>query len=159
MRTELQLFMNTDLRSCPDRITSFIVMIMLTAAAACSRQPIYPPPAVVDGNAVFDLSSLKPESPQFFTYVYHDKNISFFVIRMNGGVQSYLDACVTCYPKKRGYQDKNGYVACRACDMSFSVYKLEKGLGGCYPVKISGRMEKGNYLISLATLEGQADKF
>ena len=43
--------------------------------------------------------------------------------------------------------------------MSFSVYKLEKGLGGCYPIQISGKMEQGNYLIPLATLEGHANKF
>jgi uncharacterized membrane protein len=61
--------------------------------------------------------------------------------------------------EKRGYQEKDGYVVCRACDMRFSVYKLEKGIGGCYPIKIEGKTENGHYLIPVKTLEGKADKF
>ena len=141
------------------RIITLFALAVLTGVTSCSRQPIYPPPAVSDGNAVVDVSALKPETPQFFTYTYRGKNISFFVIRMNGGVQSYFDACVTCYPKKRGYQNKDGYIECRACDMHFSVYKLEKGMGGCYPIKLEGRMENGRYLIPVAALEKMEDKF
>jgi uncharacterized membrane protein len=141
------------------RIITLFALAVLTGVTSCSRQPIYPPPAVSDGNAVVDVSALKPETPQFFTYQYRGKNISFFLIRMNGGVQSYFDACVTCYPKKRGYQNKDGYIECRACDMHFSVYKLEKGMGGCYPIKLEGRMENGRYLIPVAALEKMEDKF
>jgi uncharacterized membrane protein len=43
--------------------------------------------------------------------------------------------------------------------MKFSLYKLRQGLGGCYPIKIEGRIEDGNYLIPAATLEKAADKF
>jgi len=50
-------------------------------------------------------------------------------------------------------------VSCRACGLKFSVHKLEKGLGGCYPIRIEGRMENGRYLIPLASLEAEAEKF
>jgi hypothetical protein len=43
--------------------------------------------------------------------------------------------------------------------MRFSIYKLEKGLGGCYPIRVSGRLENGNYLIPLAVLKAEAAKF
>jgi len=43
--------------------------------------------------------------------------------------------------------------------MKFSLNKLEKGLGGCYPIKIEGRIENGKYLIPLASLEAEAGKF
>jgi hypothetical protein len=43
--------------------------------------------------------------------------------------------------------------------MKFPVYKLEKGLGSCYPIKIEGKTENGNYVISLAVLEGAAKMF
>ena len=43
--------------------------------------------------------------------------------------------------------------------MKFSVYKLEKGLGSCFPIKIEGRMENGKYLIPIAVLEAEAGKF
>jgi uncharacterized membrane protein len=150
--------MNKDLRTYPCRIT-ILVLIILTVAAGCSRQPHYPAPPQFGSNVVIDISTLAPEVPQFFTYRHQDRNVSFFVLKVQDKVLSFLDACATCYPKKRGYQEKDGYVVCRACDMSFSVYKLEKGLGGCYPIKISGRMDKGNYVIPLATLEEHAGKF
>ena len=66
---------------------------------------------------------------------------------------------MTCYPHKKGYRCEDGAVTCRYCNMNFSLYKLEKGLGGCYPIKIEGRIEDGNYLIPVATLEKTADKF
>src|SRR5574341_2566014 len=37
--------------------------------------------------------------------------------------------------------------------MKFSVYKLEKGIGGCYPIRIKGGIESGKSLIPAATLE------
>jgi len=138
---------------------ALLILIVLTAATSCSRQPLYPAPPVSGSDVVIDTASLTQDVPSFFTYGHRDKNVNFFVVKVQNKVLSFLDACVTCYPKKRGYQEKDGYVVCRACDVSFSVYKLEKGLGGCYPIKISGRMEKGNYLIPLATLEGHRDKF
>jgi uncharacterized membrane protein len=150
--------MSNVLRSYPCRIT-LLLLVVLTAVTSCSRQPRYPAPPQSGPYAVIDVASLTPEVPRFFTYRHQDRNVNFFVLKVQDKVFSFLDACVTCYPKKRGYQDKDGYVVCRACDMSFSVYKLEKGLGGCYPIRVSGRMEKGNYLIPLAALEGHADKF
>ncbi|MEK6744097.1 MAG: Fe-S-containing protein [Nitrospirota bacterium] len=139
-----------------------IILLLIAFAAlviSCSSQPHYPAPPIEGSTISIDPAMLQPEVPRFFTYRHRDKNVNFFILKVQDKVLSFLDACVTCYPKKRGYQEKEGYVLCRACDMSFSVYKLEKGLGGCYPIRISGRMEKGNYLIPLATLEGQADKF
>jgi len=133
--------------------------VAVLLCSSCSRQPVYPPPALSDGNAVVDISALKPEIPQFYTYTYQGKNISFFVVRMNDGVQSYFDACVTCYPKKLGYRCESGYVTCRACNMDFSVYKLEKGIGGCYPIKLEGKTANGRYLIPVKTLESMAEKF
>ena len=133
----------------------FAVIIL----SACTSQPRYPAPARIGTDFVVEVASLQPETPRFFTYQYNGKNISFFVMRMNSGVQSYLDACASCYPHKRGYHYENGAVTCRFCSQKFSVNKLDKGLGGCYPIKIEGRMEKGQYLIPVAVLEKESDKF
>jgi len=150
--------MNKDHRPYPNRI-AILVIIILTAAASCSRQPLYPAPPLSGSNVVIDVSTLAPEVPQFYTYRYGDKKVNFFILKVQGKVLAFLDACVSCYSKKRGYQEKDGYVVCRACDISFSVYKLEKGIGGCYPIKIEGKTENGQYLIPLKTLESKADKF
>lgn len=126
---------------------------------ACSRQPVYPSPLISGRNALIEASSLKPEMPQFYTYHYQGKNISFFVVRLNGKIVSFFDACASCYPHKRGYRCEDGSVVCRACGLKFSVYQLEKGLGGCYPIKLEGKLENGRYLIPLASLEAEAGKF
>ena len=126
---------------------------------ACSRQPVYPPPAVSGRDAVVDASALTQEVPQFYTYRYQGKNISYFVIKLNDTVVSFFDACASCYPHKLGYRCEDGAVVCRACGLKFSVSQLEKGIGGCYPIRIAGRTEKGKYLIPLASLEAEAGRF
>ncbi len=108
---------------------------------------------------MIDIAALRPEVPEFYTYRYRTKNINFFVIAVNKKVFSFLDACVSCYPKRLGYRYDKGYVVCRACDVSYSVYKLDRGIGGCYPIRIEGRSENGKYIILISTLEQQADKF
>jgi len=50
-------------------------------------------------------------------------------------------------------------VVCRACDTRYSIYKLEKGIGGCYPIRIGGAQEGLSYRIARSTLEGHAGKF
>jgi uncharacterized membrane protein len=78
---------------------------------------------------------------------------------MQDRVLSFLDACLTCYPRKLGYASKEGFVVCRACDTTYSVYKLEKGIGGCYPIRIEGSLDKDRYLIMRSTLERHEGKF
>jgi uncharacterized membrane protein len=142
-----------------NRINFFILVMLPMMFSACSSQPVYPPPSLSGRDVVIDVSTLKPEIPQFYTYQYNGKNISFFVIKLNERVVSFFDACASCYPHKRGYKYDDGSVVCRACNMRFSVYKLEKGLGGCYPIQLQGRTENGKYLIPLASLEQEAGKF
>ena len=140
-------------------VRTFIVLFAAIMLAACTSQPRYPEPARIGTDVVVEVTSIQLETPRFFTHQYNGKNISFFVMRMKNGVQSYLDACASCYPHKLGYHYEKGAVTCRNCDQKFSVHQLDKGLGGCYPIKIEGRVEKGQYLIPLATLEAEAGKF
>lgn len=133
--------------------------VLLITITACTRQPVYPPPSISASDAVIDISTLKSDVPRFFTYQYQRRNIGFFVIKIDQKIISFLDACASCYPHKQGYRYDDGTVTCRYCNMSFSIYKLEKGLGGCYPIRIEGRIEKDKYRIPLAVLENAADKF
>ena len=133
--------------------------VTLLFSACSSRQPVHPAPTVEGRDVVIAVSTLKHEVPQFFTYLYQGKNISFFVLRLDNQVSSFFDACVSCYPKKLGYKYDDGTVICRACNMRFPVYRLEKGLGGCYPIKLEGRIENGKYLIPLSSIEAEVGKF
>ncbi len=142
-----------------NRIGIFLLVTLAMMASSCSRQPVHPSPAIEGSDAVIAVSSLKDEVPQFYTYRYQGKNISFFVLKMNDNVSSFFDACVSCYPHKLGYKYEDGVVVCRACNMRFPVYRLEKGIGGCYPIRLEGHIVNGKYYIPLAAIEAGADKF
>jgi uncharacterized membrane protein len=135
------------------------LLLASTVLAACSRQPSYPPPPRQGSDIVIDIAGLQPDTPKFYTYLYQGKKINFFVCRVRGTVSSFLDACASCYTQKQGYRYEEGKIVCRDCDMKFSMYQLEKGLGSCYPIRIEGRTKDGKYLIPVAALEGAADKF
>jgi uncharacterized membrane protein len=135
------------------------LFLLIGSLPACSRQPSYPPAPRQGAYVVIDLAGLHAEAPKFYTYEYQGKRINFFVCRVQDKVLSFLDACASCYTQKRGYRYDEGKVVCRDCNMKFSLYQLEKGLGSCYPIKIEGRRDDGKYLIPVATLEGAADKF
>lgn len=137
----------------------FLPAFILFACSSCSRQPHYAPAAQRGPDIVIETSTLAPDVPKFYRYSYQDRNINFFVIKINEEVSSFLDACASCYSHKQGYRCEDGAVICRYCGMKFPVYKLEKGLGSCYPIKIDGRMEHGKYLIPVASLEAATDKF
>ncbi len=139
--------------------TILLLFCLLITLVSCSRQAVYPGPDVSETNIVIDLSVLQPELPKFYTCTFQGKKINFFTILLNSKAVSFLDACTSCYPQKRGYKYQNGTVVCKDCDMTFSVYKLEKGLGGCYPIKIEGRTDKGKYFIPLTALQSAAHQF
>jgi len=151
--------MNHWLQQRQRRAYRLFLLCTVIVISACNSQPRYPAPASIGTDFVVEVASLQLETPRFYTYQYNGKLISFFVMRMKSGIQSYLDACASCYPHKLGYHYENGAVTCRNCDQKFSVNKLDKGLGGCYPIKIEGRVEKGLYLIPVAILENEYDKF
>ena len=146
---------------CSSLIQTMLAATALMGAVACSRQPVHSPPAVQGQDVVVDASRLANDVPRFFTYRHDGRNISFFVIKMEDRkVASFLDACASCFTHKRGYKyDEDAIVTCRYCDMKFSIYKLEKGLGGCYPIKLEGRLENGTYFIPLKALQAAAGKF
>jgi len=134
----------------------FLFCLLLVS---CSRQPVYPPAPQNGTDVVIEVAALRPEVPKFYTYHYQGKNISFFLLKIQDRVLAFLDACASCYPHKQGYRNDNGFVTCRYCNMKFSVFKLEQGIGGCYPIKIEGRIEKGLFRIPVKSLEAAADKF
>ena len=127
--------------------------------SACSSQPRYAAPPIEGDAVAIQVATLPIEVPQFFSYSTKGKYVDFFVLRMQDRVLSFLDACLTCYPRKLGYASKDGFVVCRACDTTYSVYKLEKGIGGCFPIRIEGSREGDFFRIARSTLDRHSGKF
>jgi uncharacterized membrane protein len=140
-------------------MSAFFLVTVLLTCSSCSRQPSYPVAPQIARDIVIDTEGLQPEVPKFYTYHFQGKNISYFLLKIDNKVISFIDACASCYTHRQGYRFEDGAVTCRSCNLKFPVSKLEKGLGSCYPIKIEGRTDKGKYLIPIATLEKMADKF
>ncbi len=83
------------------------------------------------------------------------KNISFFLVRVNGEIQSYFNACKECYPKKLGFSFEEGYVKCRSCNERWPIESLRDGIGGCSPIQLKGVLKGDKYVVTReALLEG-----
>ncbi len=143
----------------PHHLVVLFLATLIAVLTSCSRQTPYPPAPQNGQDIVIDASVLEPDLPKFYTYHFQDKDINYLVLKVDGKVSSFLDACRSCSARKQGYRYEDGAVTCRACGVKFPVYKLEKGIGGCYPIKFEGRMDTGNYRIPVATLEKMADMF
>ncbi len=137
-------------------LTSALFYLLLVS---CSRQTVYPPAPQRGTDVVIEVAALRLDVPNFYTYRTQGKNISFFLLKIQDKVLAFLDACASCYPHKQGFRYENGFVSCRCCAMQFPVAKLEQGIGGCYPIKLEGRIENGQFRIPVKSLEAAADKF
>jgi uncharacterized membrane protein len=141
------------------RTVLLIPVLFYLLLISCSRQTVYPPAPQSGTDVVIEVAALQPEVPKFYTYINQGKNISFFLIKVQDRVLAFLDACASCYPHKQGFRFENGSVSCRYCNMQFPVRKLEQGIGGCYPIKLEGRIDNGQFRIPVKSLEAAADKF
>ena len=136
-----------------------ILCLILLLFASCSREPVYGEARRAGEYVVVDASKLALETPKYLTYHVRGKNVNFFVIKTGGRVLSFLDACASCYPYKRGFRFDSGYFICRECNVRYSVTDLEKGIGRCFPIRLEGSLRNGVYYIPVASLESGADKF
>lgn len=126
---------------------------------ACSPKPEYPAPPIQNSDIVIKLRSIPHDRPLFFTHKHENTGIRFFVISISGKAQAFLDACAECYPKKLGYEFRDGVFMCKACGVTYSEKELERGMGSCYPIRLKA-YQRGNELrIPLPELVKYADKF
>jgi uncharacterized membrane protein len=126
---------------------------------SCSAQPVYTDAPVSGEYVVIDIKNLKNGQPQFFTYHYGDKKISFFLVREKGEILSFFDACQKCYPHKLGFRSENSYVVCKYCNERYPLSEIKSGIGTCYPVKLEGRLEGDFYKIPLKRLAEKTGLF
>ncbi len=136
-----------------------ISIFVFFSVISCSQHPVYPEPPRTALGIEIDIKTLKPDIPRFFTYHYNKKNINFFVFKTNDAVLSFFDACAKCYPQKLGYRFDDGFLACKACNERYSVSEVGKGFGSCFPIRLSGNLRQGKYIIPVAELEKAVHRF
>jgi len=132
-----------------------IVLLGIMLLAACSQPAAYSKAPVSGEDVTIDVQSLQPGIPQFFTYSSGNKNINFFVIKIDNEVLSFLDACLSC-ETKLGYTFSNGHFTCKECGIEYSVSEIKSGIGSCYPIRLTGTLRAGKYYISVLELKKSA---
>lgn len=136
-----------------------LVLFILLALPACPNRQTYPEAVRTGSEIVVDVNTLKADVPAFFSHEYRGKKINFIVLKTGNKVSSFLDACSTCYPAKKGYRFEDGRIICKDCNMGYSADEVEKGVGGCIPMRVAGRLDHGKYLIPVSAIEEAAGKF
>lgn len=144
-----------DLRPC----AGILLLIVFLCVSSCARQPVYPEPLRSGSDVYVDISGVRENAPQFYTYHLNGRNINFFVMKIDGRIVSFLDACRKCHRKKLGFRFDQDSFICRACDERYPMSEIEKGFGSCYPIQLQGRTEGGKYYISVPVLEKTAIKY
>lgn len=123
---------------------------------SCSERPVYDEAPFDGKNIIIAAEKLVDNRPVFFSFKPEDRQIVFFVLKTDGGIQSYFDACPRCYTKKLGFRTDKDTVVCRACDVSYPINDLKDGIGSCYPIKLAGMAEGSIYIIEKdSVLEGK----
>jgi uncharacterized membrane protein len=136
------------------RISILLGIIILFSS--CSKKPVYRE-APFDGSSLrIELAALPEKKPVFFTFFSNKLGINFFLLKRNGNIESYFDACGKCFNRKLGFRPAEEHVVCRACDVSYHLDDLKDGIGSCYPIKLKGRVEGKIFVIDKKdVLEGE----
>ncbi len=135
-----------------DKRGFYLALLCIILLTACSKHTTYPKATVSGDEVTIDVLSLKPDAPRFFTYNSGNKNINFFVIKIDNEVLSFLDECVSC-KSNLGYTFSHGHFTCKECGTEYSVSEVKNGIGTCSPIRIPGTLRDGKYYIPILKLQ------
>jgi uncharacterized membrane protein len=119
--------------------------------SACEKKAAYPGAPVSADEVRVVLAHLEESLPVFYSFGHDGKRVNFFVIKANGVVGSYLDACRKCSKRKKGYRFVDDRLECIACGESYPPARLN-GVGSCYPIPIKGSLQGRHYAIKVSEL-------
>jgi uncharacterized membrane protein len=125
---------------------------LICILSSCSGEPSYTQAPFNGYTSEIDVSVLVPKQPRFYSLSFEKKKISFFLVKVNGEVQAYFNACRECYPKKMGFRLEYGHIKCRSCNEWFPIESLRQGIGSCYPIPLKGDLKGDRYVITRETL-------
>ncbi len=128
------------------RLLSALV-ISLLFLSSCSEDEDFQPITMNDTESV--IIHDKPEGiPSFYRTEIEKKKIEFFVIRLNGENRVFLNRCRRCFNSGLGFRFEEGLIRCKACNVTYPVREISKGIGSCYPIPVKARSEGRRLYIS-----------
>jgi len=125
---------------------------MMCILISCAREPSYIQAPFNGYTSEIDVSTLMPKQPRFYSLSIENKKISFFLVKVNGGIQAYFNACRECYSKKAGFRFEDGFIKCKSCSERWPLESLQDGIGNCYPIPLKGALKGPKYVITREVL-------
>ncbi len=121
-----------------------IILFLLSILISCAEEQAFQHVSPVDDEMV--ISHDKPDGiPDFYRTEINGKRIDFFVVRLNGGARVFLNRCRKCFNSGLGFRFEDGLIRCRACNVTYPVKEISRGMGSCYPIPVKSRSE-GRYI-------------
>src|SRR5271169_5222183 len=96
-----------------------ICLIAVVFLCACQSHSVYQRAPFVGNKSEIDISNLKGNQPEFYSVVLDGITVNLFLIKVNGEIQSYFDACRKCFSQKLGFRFNEGCIQCKACDVKY----------------------------------------
>jgi uncharacterized membrane protein len=135
-------------------IVKAITLLLLPAVLlSCAQKAEYRAPVTRGDEIIIDASLLKNTGPAFFSFSSGRQRMDFFVIRNDGAVESYVDACRKCYQHKLGFHADGRYLTCRFCKERHPLGALKTGMGSCHPLPLKGELRGGYYVIKISEIK------
>lgn len=145
--------------SATDYNVTVVRVVLLAVAAFCClslmscEKSSHHQEVLIKGESVtIPLDDSISVKPRFFYVSLDGTKVKFFLLNLNGEAQSYFDACLSCYQRKKGFREDQGSMICKSCGVKYPVEELRTGIGGCYAIKLAGSSEKGRYVITKEAL-------
>src|SRR5579862_7539580 len=131
-----------------------LVVLALTAEFVYARSVNAPVQATAlvaqNGEVRIPLSQLMDSSLHYYTAEVNQADIRFLVIHKSGGdYATALDACQICGAV--GYRQEGQNVICRNCGAAIYIPSIGQS-GGCNPIAVKSRVEKGEVVVDLSAL-------
>jgi len=138
-----------------------LVVVSITGSYAFTRLPrAIDPPVMLSADAGelrVSVEGLDDGRLHRFGVDVGGTIVRFLVMKGRGGLlATTLDACEVC--GSAGYVEERGRLICLNCAADLSPETFGIG-GGCNPIPLESRVERGQLIIPLAGLEGRAAIF
>lgn len=139
---------------------SLVIFCVLLFSVSCESDNVtYSQPLVEGDRVIIDTGLLDNKRPEFFSMTVNGNKVTFFVVKINDSVESYIDACQNCYLFKKGFKVKGSYIICRHCSSEYPIDTLKEGLTSCHPMPLKGELKGEKYHISLKEIKKAAKYF
>lgn len=142
---------------------TIVTLMILAGAAGVFAFSLGKYEKVKAGGGVVSLPVAKLADGKAHFYKYEDggAEIAFFAVKASdGSYRTAFDACDSCYPSKKGYEQQGDRMNCKNCNQKFAINRLgPNATGGCNPSYLPHQQRGASITITVADLKAGARFF